>query len=108
MPNNVPDTSLKDGDLRFDHPGEPNPHDYSFSTVDGKVTYFDDDGEPVNPTHRPITESDLDAASRAFKMSGLPRDDLAELVLRYSGDERFAGAVIAKAARRALQKLIEE
>ncbi len=106
MPN-PPDTSLKDGDLRFDKPGEPNPYDYSFNTIDGEVTYFDDDGEPVNPAHRPITEDDLDAASRAFKMGTLSRDELEGFVLRYSGDERFAGAVIAKAARRALGKLSE-
>lgn len=108
MPNNdPPDTSLKEGDLRFDHPGEPNPHDFSFSYVDGTLIYYDDDGDPVQPDHRPITENDLAAASRAFKMSTQPEEYLQELAARYNNDSRFAGAVIAKAARRALKKVLE-
>jgi hypothetical protein len=97
--------TLYSGDLEVTEKGEPNPHGYSWKLNDGTLIYYDDDGEPVNPEHRPIHEDDLAAAERAFQMNRQPAEYLEALTARYGQDSRFAGAVIAKAARRALKKV---
>ena len=97
--------TVRDGDLVFNSKGAPNPYDYSFNTVDGEIVYYDDDGNPVNPEFRPITESDIAAATRIFRMDTLPAAALASLIERALGAETFAQAVVVKAAGRALEKL---
>jgi len=101
--------TLYDGDLQITHEvKDQNPYGYSYSEVDGKTVYFDDDGEPVNPEHRPITDDDIAAATRAFKMEGRPAEYLQGLVARFLAADNFAGAVVAKAARRALEKSLPD
>lgn len=96
--------TVKQGDLEPTQRGSSNPHGYSFNTVDGEVIYYDDDGNPVNPEFRPITEADIEAATRIFKMDTLSAASLAALIERCLGGETFADTVIVKAAGRVLEK----